>query len=74
MRSERRILASRRFAMFAVALICIAVVDACAQKDTADRVTSSASVSRSSSEVVGGGGHMDEVYRAIYTPGRGTDW
>lgn len=40
---------------------------ACAQGPGTDRVASTSPTA--GSDVVGGGGHMDQVYRQIYTPG-----
>jgi hypothetical protein len=55
-----------------VALLLAVALGACARDNHADRSCSTSAAQPG--DVVGGGGCLDERYREIYHPGRGTDF
>ena len=57
-----------------MALVLAIPLSACAGENRAHRSCSTGPIVSGEDDVVGSGGCLDEIYRQIYHPGRGTDF
>ena len=73
MRVNTKTVVTRARAVAVLGAFVLAVaLGACAGNNSASRSGSTVPKVGAKDDVVGGGGQMDEIYRQIYTPDRGT--